>query len=140
MEDSEVQEIKHCPKCGYYKGDDWTQCKGRCPLSFSPHFDPRPFYISRHVPEVTDEIKIKDHTLRSSVVCAPTMGFFMVTRNMKGQGRSLDKGSERIPKGFDVIKIEFDGSYRVFIAGLNSAQEANEAIWGYLDACLDLGS
>lgn len=134
MEDLEALEIKHCPKCGYYAGDDWTQCKGSCPIEDSIHYSTKPFYVSRHVPEVTAEIKIKDHSLFSSVICAPTIGFFMVTRNMKGQGRKMHKGSERIPKGFDIVKIEFDGSHSIFIAGLNSAPEATETIWGYLDA------
>ena len=28
-----------CIKCGYPSGDDWTQCKGVCPVQQSPHFD-----------------------------------------------------------------------------------------------------
>lgn len=29
-----------CPKCGYYSGDSWSQCNGRCPMSMSPVYDP----------------------------------------------------------------------------------------------------
>ena len=28
-----------CPKCGAVSGDDWSQCKGVCPVECSPHFD-----------------------------------------------------------------------------------------------------
>jgi len=27
-----------CPKCGYLSGDDWSQCKGECPMIGSPHY------------------------------------------------------------------------------------------------------
>lgn len=27
-----------CPKCKKFSGDDWSQCKGVCPMSDSPHF------------------------------------------------------------------------------------------------------
>jgi hypothetical protein len=30
-----------CIKCGAVSGDDWRQCKGSCPLSQSPHYDPQ---------------------------------------------------------------------------------------------------
>lgn len=26
-----------CPKCGYFGGDDWSQCDGSCPMPMSPH-------------------------------------------------------------------------------------------------------
>jgi hypothetical protein len=26
-----------CPKCSEISGDDWSQCKGRCPMPMSPH-------------------------------------------------------------------------------------------------------
>ena len=29
-----------CPKCGAASGDDWSQCKGSCPMFGSPHYDP----------------------------------------------------------------------------------------------------
>jgi hypothetical protein len=29
-----------CPKCRARSGDDWSQCKGMCPMVGSPHFDP----------------------------------------------------------------------------------------------------
>lgn len=28
-----------CPKCGAQQAGDWSQCKGTCPISFSPHFN-----------------------------------------------------------------------------------------------------
>jgi hypothetical protein len=28
-----------CPKCGYTSGDDWSQCRGSCPMPGSPHYD-----------------------------------------------------------------------------------------------------
>jgi len=28
-----------CPKCRAYSGDDWSQCKGKCPVEQSPYFD-----------------------------------------------------------------------------------------------------
>jgi hypothetical protein len=28
-----------CPKCGSASGGDWSQCKRRCPVKTSPHFD-----------------------------------------------------------------------------------------------------
>ena len=28
-----------CLKCGKSSGDDWSQCKGVCPMASSPHFD-----------------------------------------------------------------------------------------------------
>lgn len=28
-----------CPKCGATSGDDWSQCKGSCPMPGSPHYD-----------------------------------------------------------------------------------------------------
>ena len=27
-----------CPKCKAESGDDWSQCKGRCPMPGSPHY------------------------------------------------------------------------------------------------------
>lgn len=27
-----------CPKCGASSGDDWSQCKGFCPIPASPHY------------------------------------------------------------------------------------------------------
>lgn len=32
------QTQAQCPKCGAFSGDDWSQCKGFCPLSISPHY------------------------------------------------------------------------------------------------------
>ncbi|MCK1543358.1 hypothetical protein IVB12_15690 [Bradyrhizobium sp. 179] len=29
-----------CPKCGATSGNDWSQCKGSCPLPGSPHHKP----------------------------------------------------------------------------------------------------
>lgn len=29
-----------CPKCKGFHGNDWSQCKGICPMAMSPHFDP----------------------------------------------------------------------------------------------------
>lgn len=29
--------IVTCPKCGAHSGDDWSQCKGSCPMSGSTH-------------------------------------------------------------------------------------------------------
>jgi len=31
---------KRCPRCDAISGDDWSQCRGRCPLEGSPHYDP----------------------------------------------------------------------------------------------------
>lgn len=28
-----------CPKCAAVSGDDWSQCKGGCPMPGSPSFD-----------------------------------------------------------------------------------------------------
>lgn len=31
--------VEHtCPKCDAVSGDDWSQCKGRCPMPMSPHY------------------------------------------------------------------------------------------------------
>lgn len=27
-----------CPKCRAVSGDDWSQCKGVCPMPMSPYF------------------------------------------------------------------------------------------------------
>ena len=27
-----------CPKCGNTSGNDWSQCKGVCPMAQSPHY------------------------------------------------------------------------------------------------------
>ncbi len=33
-----------CPKCRYESGDDWSQCRGSCPMPMSPFFNmPEPF-------------------------------------------------------------------------------------------------
>ncbi len=29
-----------CPKCGAFSDGDWSQCKGFCPISVSPHYSP----------------------------------------------------------------------------------------------------
>jgi hypothetical protein len=31
--------VMRCPKCKKVSGDDWSQCEGACPLTFSPDFD-----------------------------------------------------------------------------------------------------
>lgn len=28
-----------CPKCKSVSGDDWSRCKGSCPIKFSPYYD-----------------------------------------------------------------------------------------------------
>lgn len=28
-----------CPNCLAQSGDDWTQCRGKCPMPQSPHYD-----------------------------------------------------------------------------------------------------
>lgn len=28
-----------CPKCRATSGDDWSRCRGKCPMTMSPHFD-----------------------------------------------------------------------------------------------------
>ena len=33
-----VAEAKKCPKCGAVSGDDWSQCKGSCPMPGSPYY------------------------------------------------------------------------------------------------------
>lgn len=33
-------EVIKCPKCGAESGDDWSQCKGSCPMPGSPHYKP----------------------------------------------------------------------------------------------------
>jgi hypothetical protein len=35
-----MSEFLTCPKCGARSGDDWSQCKGSCPMFGSPHHDP----------------------------------------------------------------------------------------------------
>jgi hypothetical protein len=39
-----------CPKCGAVSGDDWSQCKGTCPMTMSPHFDELCAYAFSEVP------------------------------------------------------------------------------------------
>lgn len=46
--------LTECPKCGAFSGDDWTQCKGMCPMESSPHYNadlaailPEPSRINR---------------------------------------------------------------------------------------------
>ena len=29
-----------CPKCRQDSGNDWSQCRGKCPLPMSPHYQP----------------------------------------------------------------------------------------------------
>lgn len=36
------QERTRCPKCSYTSGDDWTQCRGSCPMPGSPHYPEKP--------------------------------------------------------------------------------------------------
>jgi hypothetical protein len=36
---ADMSEYKKCPKCGAFSGDDWRQCKGKCPLPATPHHD-----------------------------------------------------------------------------------------------------
>lgn len=33
-----IEAAAECPKCGYTSGNDWTQCKGDCPMPMSPHY------------------------------------------------------------------------------------------------------
>lgn len=37
-----------CPKCGATSGDDWSQCKGDCPLPGTPHYKP-PFHAGDRI-------------------------------------------------------------------------------------------
>lgn len=39
-----------CLKCGAISGNDWSQCKGSCPIPASPHFDPHCEFISEPFP------------------------------------------------------------------------------------------
>lgn len=32
------KDAMKCPKCGARSGDDWSQCKGVCPMPDSPHY------------------------------------------------------------------------------------------------------
>ena len=34
------EEVTTCPKCGCESGDDWSSCKGVCPMPASPYYDP----------------------------------------------------------------------------------------------------
>lgn len=34
-----ILSLPVCPKCGKISGDDWSQCKGACPMHGSPAFD-----------------------------------------------------------------------------------------------------
>lgn len=34
-------EYCKCPKCNSYHGNSWGECGGNCPMSMSPHFDPK---------------------------------------------------------------------------------------------------
>jgi hypothetical protein len=29
---------RQCPKCQSFHGNDWSQCKGSCPMEMSPHY------------------------------------------------------------------------------------------------------
>lgn len=33
------KQKKKCPKCSKYSGDDWSQCKGSCPMPMSPCYN-----------------------------------------------------------------------------------------------------
>jgi len=33
-----LEKFKTCPKCQAVSGNDWSQCRGQCPLPMSPHF------------------------------------------------------------------------------------------------------
>jgi len=33
------ENLKQCKKCKVVSGDDWKQCRGRCTLPGSPHYD-----------------------------------------------------------------------------------------------------
>ena len=32
------EHVWQCPKCKETSGNDWTQCKGECPVTISPHY------------------------------------------------------------------------------------------------------
>lgn len=41
------EQMWQCPKCKNFSGDDWSQCRGQCPVTISPHYsipsrDPAP--------------------------------------------------------------------------------------------------
>ena len=31
--------LTHCPKCSATSGNDWSQCRGSCPMPLSPHYN-----------------------------------------------------------------------------------------------------
>lgn len=35
---SKVARSRRCPKCKATSGDDWSQCRGDCPMPMSPHY------------------------------------------------------------------------------------------------------
>lgn len=38
MNNKEKKKFIKCPKCHYISGDDWEQCKKKCPMIMSPYY------------------------------------------------------------------------------------------------------
>lgn len=73
-----------CPKCNYTSGNDWSQCRGWCPMPQSPHF--RDYLMNKNVRILKAAIESKspvalDYDGKGTVGVLP----FML-------GRTADKG------------------------------------------------
>lgn len=98
------------------------------PEYLKPHNMPR----ERH--PMTRDFYIAGHRNYSNVIRHPGVGFYLVMANTRTNGKTFYRGNEEIKKGFDVYFMDEQGASRLFIKGLDSAHDAFQSIWGYLDA------
>lgn len=48
-----AREMSPCPKCGATTGNDWSQCKGECPMPPSPYYKGTKFHKGKQPPDIT---------------------------------------------------------------------------------------
>lgn len=93
-----------------------------------------PHYLARERHPLTRDFYVAGHKNYSSVVRFPGQGFYLVLANTRCSGKTFFNGREVVKKGFDVYFMDEQGNARLFVKGLDTAHEAFEAIWGYIDA------
>lgn len=99
-----------CPKCGWDSGDDWSQCKGSCPMPMSPHYNKsdNPMFvvngtvnIPENTPYTVDRFRrrtytvIKHHRMDSTPVTIAT-GLSLEEANRYKDSGSLQDSYEII--------------------------------------------
>jgi hypothetical protein len=62
----------NCPKCGVSSGNDWSQCKGSCPIPVSPYYDK--WRDDALTPEQLDEILIYERRKKQKEDKKPMSG------------------------------------------------------------------